>query len=229
MVRRNGYSVYYYAGRRPGPATRAGRRRETLRSARRWLCCAETSLSDEDVGADDGGAGDGRRRGTGSGGYDFTELPQTMSFKLGFSTPTNYVNCVNYTQGGWRSAAKTNAHGAAGRAGLHQQSVVAQVTVHMDHPFWESFAEDTPVHWDQIATQYVGQTGIPTARIEDLQGVAFDPFTDKLGNVMPWRELRPGRPQYAAPTNGAISFSTLSVPQDPNGVCTGPTGAGFLH
>ena len=35
-------------------------------------------------------------------------------------------------------------------------SAIAQVTLHMDHPFWESFAEDTPVHWDQIAAQYVG-------------------------------------------------------------------------
>ena len=36
------------------------------------------------------------------------------------------------------------------------QSDIEQVTVHMDHPFWESFEEDTPVHWDQIAAQYIG-------------------------------------------------------------------------
>jgi hypothetical protein len=38
------------------------------------------------------------------------------------------------------------------------QYVVAQATVHMDHPFWESFVENTPVHLDQIAAQYVGST-----------------------------------------------------------------------
>ena len=55
---------------------------------------------------------DGRRRGRRGGlrpsGYDFTKLPRTMTFQLGFSTPTNYVNCVNYSvseQEGQTSAA----------------------------------------------------------------------------------------------------------------------------
>ena len=82
------------------------------------------------------------------GGYDFTALPRTMTFQLGFSTPTNYVNCVNYTL-----SAQTNAT-IRGVQASPSESEIEQVTLHMDHPFWESFQEDSPVHWDQVAAQY---------------------------------------------------------------------------
>ena len=51
----------------------------------------------------------------------------------------------------------------------------------MDHPFWESLAEDSPVHWDPIAAQYVGASTVPEARIEDMKGVPFYAMTDKTG------------------------------------------------
>ncbi len=38
-----------------------------------------------------------RRTADGGAGYDFTQLPPTIDFRLGFSTPTNYVNCQNGT------------------------------------------------------------------------------------------------------------------------------------
>ena len=60
------------------------------------------------------------------------------------------------------------------------------------------------------------------AHTEDLKGVPFGPFTDKNGNVMPWRDCEPS--YYTPPGNGAMSFSTLSVPQNPNGTCTGTIG-----
>jgi hypothetical protein len=37
---------------------------------------------------------------------------------------------------------------------------------------------------------------------------------------MPWRNCEPT--YYAPPGNGAMSFSTLSVEQDPSAACTGP-------
>lgn len=148
--------------------------------------------------------------------YDFTKLPPTMTFRLGFSTPTNYVNCINYTV-----SEQTNFT-VRGVQTATNQSVIAQVTVHVDHPFWESFAEDSPVHWDQIAGQYIGQTN-PEAHTEDLKGVPFNPFTDKLGNFMPWRSCAPAS-LYTPPSNGAMSFSTVNVPQNLQGVCTGQPG-----
>jgi hypothetical protein len=88
----------------------------------------------------------------------------------------------------------------------------------MDHPFWESFAEDTPVHWDQIAGQYVGVTppadgGVIEAHLEDFHGVPFDPFTDHTGTPIPWRNCSGS--YYTDPGNGAMYFTTLSVPVCP--------------
>ena len=150
--------------------------------------------------------------------YDFTKLPRTITFQLGFSTPTNYVNCVNYTL-----SEQTNAT-IRGVQASPSQSEIEQVTVHMDHPFWQSFAEDSPVLWDQIAAQYIGVAS-PIAHTEDMKGVPFNPFTDKLGNVMPWRGCE--AQEYTPPGSRAMSFSTLSVPQDPHGTCTGNTPGDF--
>ncbi len=207
---KGGYSVYYYgvatwAGNQSGPSGFAG-------------SCTQTS-TDTTGGGDGGVTGDGGDGGAaGAGSYDFTKLPPTMTFQLGFSTPTNYVNCINYTL-----SEQTNAT-IRGVQASTSSSEVEQVTVHMDHPFWESFEEDTPVHWDQIAGQYVGVNS-PVAHTEDLKGVPFNPFTDKAGNVMPWRDCEPTL--YTPPTNGPMSFSTLSVPQDPKGTCTGSEGQDF--
>jgi hypothetical protein len=104
------------------------------------------------------------------------------------------------------------------------QSTIAQVTVHMDHPFWESFEEDTPVHWDPIAAQYVGMTN-PEVHTEDMIGVGFHPFFDRTGTPLPWRNCSGSN--YTPPGSGQMFFSTLSVPIDPQGTCTGAIGADY--
>ncbi len=149
--------------------------------------------------------------------YDFSKLPQTMSFQFAFPTPTNYVNCVNY------SVSELAGQNVRGVQSSTSQSEIEQITVHMDHPFWESFEEDTPVHWNQIAAQYIGQTN-PTAHLDDFKGVPFSPFTDRNGVVMPWQWCETA---YSPPGTGAMSFSTLKVPIDPNGTCTGAIGQDF--
>lgn len=163
-----------------------------------------------------GGAGGG---GTGACNsiYDFSKLPQSMKFQFAFPTPTNYVNCVNYTE------SELAGHDVRGVQPSASQTIINQVTVHMDHPFWESFEEDTPVHWDQIAAQYIGQTN-PTAHLDDFKGVPFAPFKDKNGVVMPWHWCET---DYSPPSNGAMSFSTLNVPIDPKGTCTGNIGEDY--
>jgi hypothetical protein len=218
LMVKNGYSVYYY-----GTATWAG---NAAGAQGDFAQCSQTCANTAPVSSDDGGA-DGSSDdagGSASGScpdpYDFTKLPQTMTFQLGFSTPTNYVNCINYTL-----SEQTNST-IRGVQTSPSQSEIEQVTVHMDHPFWESFEEDTPVHWDQIAAQYIGVSN-PVAHVEDMKGVPFSPFKDKNGNVMPWRDCEAS--EYTPPGNGAMSFSTLSVPQDPNGMCTGPTPGDFTN
>jgi len=156
------------------------------------------------------------------GGYDFSRLPSRMAFRLGFSTPTNYVNCQNMTLQGTPNANEDYPRGVQTSS---SDSVIAQVTLHMDHPFWESFAEGSPIHWDQIAGQYIG-VETPTAAVDDMKGIPFYAFTDSTGTPLPWRNCV-GSNYYASPTNGQMSFSTLSVPINPQGTCTGEIGVDF--
>jgi len=220
---KGGYSVYYY-----GAANWTGSQSGVSGfglcstnpqqdfSSNSQTCAVASSGSSADGGtAEDGATGEeGGQAGSGacSSVYDFSKLPQQMTFQLGFSTPTNYVNCVNY------SASELVGMDVRGVQTKTSQAAIEQLTVHMDHPFWESFEEDTPVHWDQIAAEYVGQTN-PVAHTEDMKGVPFNPFTDKNGTVMPWHWCET---MYTPPGQGAMSFSTLSVAQNANGVCTGP-------
>jgi hypothetical protein len=228
----NGASVYYHgtatwAGNQSGGQTGFGlcsSDPQTDYNNNAQTCATATSGSAGEGGTagEAGAAGQSATGDAGGGGtcpsiYDFSQLPQTMSFQFAFPTPTNYVNCVNY------SASELAGHDVRGVQSSTSQSEIEQVTVHMDHPFWESFEENTPVHWDQIAAQYIGQTN-PTAHLEDLKGVPFSPFTDKNVVVMPWHWCET---PYSPPGQGAMSFSTLSVPIDPNGTCTGTVGQDF--
>jgi hypothetical protein len=193
LMVQNGYSVLYV-----GIATWMGNQST-------YGCTSTNAGLGADAGVFDGGV-DG-----GSGGYDYSKMPPTMTFRLGFSTPTNYVNCQNMTLSGTPLSGEDYPRGIQTST---SQSVIAQVTVHMDHPFWESFAEDSPVHWDQIAAQYVDSSGSPEAHIEDMKGVPFYAFTDKSGTPLPWRNC--AGPNYTPPGNGQMSFNTLSVPVNPS-------------
>jgi hypothetical protein len=210
----NGYSVLYV-----GTATWAGGANNPLGP------CAQTQVPQSLV-ADAGGAGgsssdggDGGTDATGDGappapvtGYDFSKIPPSLTFRMGFNTPTNYVNCQNGTD-----LSGPGINGEDHPRGIQvktNQSVVAQVTIHMDHPFWESFAENSPLHWDQIAAQFVGSVGVPEVHTEDLKGVSFVEFTDKTGAPLPWRNCSGAN--YTPAGNGQMGFDALSVPVDPH-------------
>jgi hypothetical protein len=203
---------------------------------------AGLAIVSEAPGTGDGGTADGTVADGGAdatppvavatyvdGGYNFNNLPwtapdgthPTMTFRLGFATPTNYENCQNMTSPLQPLPGEDYARGLQTST---SQSTIAQVTVHMDHPFWESFAENSPIHWDQIASQYVGEMS-PMATIEDMKGVPFYAFTDKTGTPLPWRNC--AGPWYTPPNNGQMAFSTLSVPVNPQGMCTGTIGQDY--
>jgi hypothetical protein len=165
----------------------------------------------------DGGAEAGVLTYTPDGGYNFVGEPESgMNFRFAFSTPTSYVNCQNYTAQGMGIGGESSPRGIQVSESV---SAIAQVTVHMDHPFWESFAEDTPVHWDQIAAQYVGVAppdgGVIESHLDDFHGVAFQGFTDHEGTPIPWRNCSGSN--YTPPGNGQMSFNTLTVPVCPHG------------
>jgi hypothetical protein len=151
------------------------------------------------------------------GPYDFTKLPSSLPFRMGFSTPTNYVNCQNGTD-----LMGPGVNGEDHPRGVQvsaTESTIAQVTIHMDHPFWESFAENSPLHWDQIAAQYLGAQN-PVATVEDLQFMGlpgakttkpldFTAFTDAAGTPIPWRTCDPT--YYTTTGTGQLHFDPLKV------------------
>jgi hypothetical protein len=195
----NGYSVFYV-----GTATWAG--------TESMFGCTETQVVRAGADASVGGNADAD---AGASAYDFSKIPTTIRFRLGFSTPTDYVNCQNGTD-----LSGPGVNGEDHPRGVQvkpNQSIAAQVTIHMDHPFWESFAENSPLHWDPIAAQYVGIAGTPEAHTEDMKGVNFLAFTDKAGTPLSWRNCR--GTFYTPPGNGQVFFDPLTVPVNPASPC----------
>ncbi len=81
--------------------------------------------------------------------FDFTKLPRVVNFRLGFKTPTTYINCQNPDNDPAKGiGGEDHERGVQVKA---NDTVIAQVTVHTDHPFWESIVHDSPAHFDQLA------------------------------------------------------------------------------
>jgi hypothetical protein len=174
----------------------------------------------------DGGAGDGTGDGTEG---EFAKIPTTVNFDFCFKPAdlgglqpgqpeTSWVNCDNQD-----NDPAPGLNGEPHERGIAFKSntyVVGEVTFHTDHPFWESTEHDTPARFDQFAAQLVGAAtdgGTPTVHFEDVKGVDFTGFTDKQGNVLPWRTCDPN---YQNPNGGGrvgqMHFDSVKVP-----LCTG--------
>lgn len=142
----------------------------------------------------------------------FDGLPKVVNFKLGFKSPTSYVNCQNPDNDPAKAlGSEEHQRGIIVKA---NQAVTAQITVHTDHPFWESFVHDSPAHFDPIAARYVGTMGTPTAVLEDMVGVDPTGFKDSKGNSLPFRTCTK---DYTPPSAGQMHFDTGGVPVSPGG------------
>jgi hypothetical protein len=149
---------------------------------------------------------------TPDGTFDFTRLPSPVSFRLGFATPTSYVNCQNPDND--PAAALGSEEHQRGVQVKANQTVVAQVTVHTDHPFWETFTHEAPLHFDQLAALARSDGGVATVTLADAVGVNYTAFTSG-GRSLPWRACSSS---YTPPTSSAqMGFDSLAVPYDPTG------------
>lgn len=150
---------------------------------------------------------------------EFAKLPKTVKFNLCFKSPATYANC----QDGSNDAAGINGEEhPRGFAFKENASVIAQVTVHTDHPFWESTVHDSPAHFDQFAAQAVGAAdATPTVALTDVVGLDFTAMTDKAKAALPWRTCLPKAKYpmsgYDAPA-GQMHF-------DPQGIAVNPDPA----
>jgi hypothetical protein len=143
---------------------------------------------------------------------EFDSFPKTIEFKLGFKSPASYVNCQNPDND--PADPLGNEEHERGIITKANQEVVAQLTIHTDHPFWESFVHDSPAHFDMLAAQHAGETGTPTVTLEDAIGVDPTAITDMHGNPVPWRSCTTF---YTPPSAGQMSFDSQGVTIDPAG------------
>ena len=132
--------------------------------------------------------------------YDFTGAPTPQHFKLAFTIPTDFINCVN------PELQPAESRGVQAQAGVATQ---LQLTFHLDHPFWESLEEDAPLRWDALAA-----TGKNPVTLDDL-AVPFQPVKDAQGTPLPWRTCGPAL--AGERTTGVVTY-------DPNGVPVNPLG-----
>jgi hypothetical protein len=131
-----------------------------------------------------------------------------VNFRFGFKSPTTYINCQNPANTGAPLAGEEAERGMYVYA---NKSQIAQLTIHTDHPFWDSVVHDSPAHFDQIAMHYVGSTTVPNGVLEDMKGVNFLSFTDPQGNALPARTCL----SSYTPQVGTLHFDPQSVPVNP--------------
>ena len=148
--------------------------------------------------------------------------PDVVNFRLCFKSPTTYANCQNPDND--PAQAFPNEEHERGIALLTNKSVVGQVTIHTDHPFWDSVLHDSPAHFDPFAARAVTAGGVtgdggaaPTVTLEMTKGVDYTAYTDALGNALNWRYcIDPPTDVHPAFT-GFMKFDAQNVPHATGG------------
>ena len=130
----------------------------------------------------------GKDRVTSDPSYDASTLPTELPFELGFRTPTAYVNCQNQQNQGTAFEGEEYQRGIAI---LPNQPALAQITLHLEHPFFSDTVHDSSIYFDQLAARFSGDP----LTTNDLVGVDPTAFTDVRGAALPWRVC----PSAAAP------------------------------
>lgn len=151
-------------------------------------------------------------RSTGAG-YDFARFPKAVKFSLGFKTPVNFKNCLN------PELSPIDSRGV--QTASNTQTTV-QATFHLDHPFWESLAEDAPLRWDVIAARKSVASGTGPASVDvTIDDLAFDfqAPRDAQGAAVPWRTCGPV--EAGERSTGTVTYDPVNVPVNPAGGAAG--------
>lgn len=133
-------------------------------------------------------------------GTPFAAYPTTVNFSFGYGAPARYMNCSNPDNGG---------EGTPGVQPSSTRHARAQVTLHMDHLFWEALSrEDPPLHFDPVAARAntTGTTG--TVSLDDLMGVVPTNLRDRMNRPVPDR---------GAQTMGYTARNPMALSLDPGG------------
>jgi hypothetical protein len=169
---------------------------------------------------------------------EYANWPKTVNFRLCFKSPTSYVNCQNPDN--MNATPMSGEEYERGIAFQASQSIVAQVTVHTDHPFWDSVLHDSPAHFDQFAARVVppavdagapgdggidaaagvadgGATPTPTVTLDMTRGVDYRAYTDSNGMALKWRYCMDPPIDVHPQLTGAMAFDSQTVPHATGG------------
>ncbi len=144
--------------------------------------------------------------------YDFTAIPTEIPFRFCFKTPTRYTNCQNEDNQGDPFPDEEFQRGLSIKT---NEPTTAQITLHLEHPFYSDVEHEPSLYFDQYAAQLVGEPAGTTLTLDALEGVDPTAFTDAAGATLPWRTC-----DGTAVPDGERNFGTGSIPigpgQDPN-------------
>jgi hypothetical protein len=141
--------------------------------------------------------------------YDWSAVPTTVPIRLGLEAPVEFVNCQNQDNQGEPFPDEEYQRGIAVKA---NQTVTAQLTLHVDHPFYSDVEHEPELFFDQMAAQLVGRAEGTALTVNLLAGVDPTAFVDGAGNALPWR-----RCDGTAPASGQRAFDTGSIGVNPAG------------
>jgi hypothetical protein len=151
---------------------------------------------------------------------DRRAFPDEVKFRFCFKSPTTYLNCQNPENDPAKPLGDDkHERGIAFEA---TKQVVAQITIHVGDPFWDSVVHDSPTHFDQFAARAVGQPGTPTITLEDTKGVDYSAFQDAQGNPINWRYCVDPPTDVHPKLTGEMAFDPHRFSDA--GVDQGPTG-----
>ena len=142
--------------------------------------------------------------------YDFTKLPQTFEFALGFTTPVSLLNCQNEENQGEPFDGEEFQRGITIR---ENEASLAQMTMHLDHFLYSATDHEPSLYFDQLAALLVGKPAGTVLTMEDAEKVDPLAFTDAEGAALPWRACDGS----TVPGNAQRAFDLGTVPFDPAG------------
>ena len=150
------------------------------------------------------------------GQFDFSRTPTTIrSFRLGFKTPTRYLNCQNPDLPGPGIGSEPHPRGVIPSS---ETETTVQLTLRTDQLFWENYdAADAPLHFDQFAV----------AAHRDLLGYSLPAAELPVGDggilrqnytmfAIPWRSCSRDLTGYSPPDREARMGFQHRLYYDPN-------------
>ncbi len=147
---------------------------------------------------------------TTTGDFDYASLPEQVRLELGFAAVVTNTNCQNPELTGQPiSDTEESQRGVQAKA---NETVDVQLTLHIDHLFWNTLAHGAVPQFNHFAALAKEVDGTWTVTLEDLEGAPLiAPAADTSGNDLGWMSCVDSS-DYQLPTQPIFTFDTEGQP-----------------